>query len=71
MVFYHKPRKNSDISHFYQNKMIRKNKQLLAIIFFCCEGNHNLSLNQFVTYLNWLKSDLNTQMFSFPIHPPL
>lgn len=70
MIIYHKSRKNSDISYNFQMKTIRKNKQLLIVTFFYCEKNHNLSLNQFVTYLNWLKNTINIQIFLLS-QPPL
>lgn len=64
-------RENSDVPYYFSIKAIRKIKQLLAITFFYCEENHNLSLNQFVTHLNWLKSALNAQIFSFPSDCPI
>lgn len=54
-----KVRKSSAISYNFSMVTISKNKQLLIVIFIYCDGNHNSTQNQFVTYLNWLKSTLN------------
>lgn len=64
-------RKYPDIFHNHSIKTIRKNKQLVIVTFFYCDENHNLSLNQFFTHLNWLKSTSNAQMFSFSGHLPM
>lgn len=54
-----KVRKSSAISYNFSMVTISKNKQLLIVTFIYCDRNHNSTLNQFVTHLNWLKSTLN------------
>lgn len=54
-----KARKSSGIPYNFAMVTISKNKYLLIVTFIYCERNHNLSLHQFVTHLNRLKSTLN------------